>query len=521
MSAANLQLRDAIAWNQVNGGGAWALNCAWKDANIGTAQMSGDQCGGKCASTSGCTHFAWDNVNGGTCYLKSGVVSASIAVAQTANQAMCGYLKQTAAAAPAAGTTSIKWKDESSGIYWARKCDWTGAVLSSTKGKGSLCGTTCAKTSGCTHFAWTESNGGTCWMKTGAVSKSDAIASSNKGEEYFKHYSPLTHLTNLSLFLGALCGGITAANTKPTKPTTAANPAKPTTPVTPTVPQQPPAPGKTVTSAYGAPPAYATKFPIIECDKTNTCYKRNTFLIPAWGGISSNIQETGEMSFGLGRFYLVDAAATTYKQFYLNNRQISFTTDLSGIKCGQNSALYFSAMPAALGSTYCDGQNTCMEMDILEGNIAASQVTTHECANLGQVNGNNCNHNGCAASGSTKFSTQVGPNSAVINTLKPFKVTTKFITSDNTDQGTLTNIVQVFEQEGRKFETGNINKGNCVNDYGNVAQMGRGQQAGMTLILSYWEGGMDWLDGGSSNPKCKSAGNQPAKYSNIRVEPIA
>ncbi|KAI8830545.1 concanavalin A-like lectin/glucanase domain-containing protein [Chytriomyces cf. hyalinus JEL632] len=357
-------------------------------------------------------------------------------------------------------------------------------------------------------------------MKAGAVSKSDAIASSNKGEEYFQHLLSLLCVLLNCLCLGALCGGITAA-----KPTTAA--AKPTTSVTPTtpkVPEQPAAPGKTVTSAYGAPPAYATKFPIIECDKTKTCYKRNTFLIPAWGGISSNIQESGDMSFGLGRFYLVDAAATTYKQFYLNNRQISFTTDLSGIKCGQNSALYFSAMPVNLGSTYCDGQNTCMEMDILEGNIASSQVTTHECTNLGQVNGNNCNHNGCAAGGSTKFATQVGPNSAVINTLKPFKVTTKFITSDNTDQGTLTNIVQVFEQEGRKFETGNINKGNCVNDYGNVAQMGRGQQAGMTLILSYWEagnGGMDWLDGGSSNPKCKSAGNQPAKYSNIRVEPIA
>ncbi len=29
---------------------------------------------------------------------------------------------------------------------------------------------------GCTHFVWTSLNGGTCWMKTGAVAQSDAVA---------------------------------------------------------------------------------------------------------------------------------------------------------------------------------------------------------------------------------------------------------------------------------------------------------------------------------------------------------
>jgi hypothetical protein len=32
---------------------------------------------------------------------------------------------------------------------------------------------------GCTHFSWTTYMGGTCWMKTGAVSKNDAISTSD------------------------------------------------------------------------------------------------------------------------------------------------------------------------------------------------------------------------------------------------------------------------------------------------------------------------------------------------------
>ena len=36
-------------------------------------------------------------------------------------------------------------------------------------------GPMCDKTIRCTHFAWTNYNGGTCWMKYCTVSKSDAI----------------------------------------------------------------------------------------------------------------------------------------------------------------------------------------------------------------------------------------------------------------------------------------------------------------------------------------------------------
>jgi hypothetical protein len=54
-------------------------------------------------------------------------------------------------------------------------CDFKGSDLSNQKGSASSCAQTCASSSGCTHFTWTSYNGGTCWMKSGSVSKSNAF----------------------------------------------------------------------------------------------------------------------------------------------------------------------------------------------------------------------------------------------------------------------------------------------------------------------------------------------------------
>ena len=53
--------------------------------------------------------------------------------------------------------------------------------MGSVQTSGSNCGPTCARTQGCTHFSWTNYNGGTCWMKRDAVTKSDAFYSSTPG----------------------------------------------------------------------------------------------------------------------------------------------------------------------------------------------------------------------------------------------------------------------------------------------------------------------------------------------------
>ena len=45
---------------------------------------------------------------------------------------------------------------------------------------GEECGPKCILTKKCTHFTWTTLKGGTCRMKAGSVSKSDAFSTSDK-----------------------------------------------------------------------------------------------------------------------------------------------------------------------------------------------------------------------------------------------------------------------------------------------------------------------------------------------------
>ena len=66
---------------------------------------------------------------------------------------------------------AVNWN----GNNWAMSCDFNGNDLSLAQIRGEECSGRCAATAGCTHFAWTRWNGGTCWMKEGDVSKANAV----------------------------------------------------------------------------------------------------------------------------------------------------------------------------------------------------------------------------------------------------------------------------------------------------------------------------------------------------------
>jgi len=70
--------------------GDWALGCDFTGGDIGNVQVPGDQCGGKCRSTAGCTHFTWTGFNGGTCWMKGGAVSKADAIATGDTSMTCG-----------------------------------------------------------------------------------------------------------------------------------------------------------------------------------------------------------------------------------------------------------------------------------------------------------------------------------------------------------------------------------------------------------------------------------------------
>ena len=71
---------------------------------------------------------------------------------------------------------AIDWN----GNNWANGCDFDNHDLSNAQIPGAECGQKCVDTDGCTHFTWTTYNGGTCWMKTGSVTKADAVATNDQ-----------------------------------------------------------------------------------------------------------------------------------------------------------------------------------------------------------------------------------------------------------------------------------------------------------------------------------------------------
>ncbi|KAJ3224122.1 hypothetical protein HDU78_011080 [Chytriomyces hyalinus] len=195
-AAAHLAAR-AVSWNPTGDGAAWAYSCDWKGGDISNAVVPAAQCGPKCEATSGCTHFSWSNYNGGTCWMKGGSVSPNDAFSNDAKDGVCGYLKS---AQPAVGG----WTTVSD-CQWAPKCDFKGQDLTSVLAAGSACSSKCAGISGCTHFSWTNANGGTCWMKSGAAGVGDAIV--NNAE-------------------GAICGIMSSSNPQPPPPPPPGGPYK-------------------------------------------------------------------------------------------------------------------------------------------------------------------------------------------------------------------------------------------------------------------------------------------------------
>jgi hypothetical protein len=69
----------------------------------------------------------------------------------------------------------IDWQDDkSTSTKWASACYFEDGDLSNKQVAGDECARTCASTFGCTHFTWNSYNGGTCWMKRGNISESNA-----------------------------------------------------------------------------------------------------------------------------------------------------------------------------------------------------------------------------------------------------------------------------------------------------------------------------------------------------------
>jgi hypothetical protein len=234
------------------------------------------------------------------------------------------------------------------------------------------------------------------------------------------------------------------------------------------------------------------------------------------------------------RAYLVEPSGQGHEKVFLKNRILAFDVDISRLQCGYNAALYYSMMPFHdLGKGYCDAQGTrkedaCNEYDVLEANVAAVGQATHSCTFDDNANCDNwgCSINSRRSGGPKPF--------GAIDTTKPFRVTTKFITNDGTDKGTLVAVEQRFHQNKKEFQFPTITESYCLGlgagnpefpTTGKLEAMSQAFDHGMTMIFSLWGFGndsMSWLDGGINNPDCAAAaqGDNSISFSNIVIAKI-
>jgi cellulose 1,4-beta-cellobiosidase len=287
----------------------------------------------------------------------------------------------------------------------------------------------------------------------------------------------------------------------------------------------------------------------------------------------------GPYSTNIGsRLYLL-GSQSQYQMFKLKNQEFSFDVDVSNLPCGLNGALYFVEMDAdggmskypnnkagaAYGTGYCDAQcphdikfidgeanilnwspdpnnpnagtgqygSCCNEMDVWESNKMATAVTPHSCSVNGQYrctgtqcgDGNNryggvCDKDGCDFNsyrmGAQSF---FGPG-LTVDSSKPFKVVTQWITSDNTSNGDLVEIRRLYVQNGKVIHNSATNftgiksydsisdqfcndqkqlfgDKNSFEAMGGLKTMGASLERGVVLVLSLWDdyaAHMLWLD---------------------------
>ncbi|KAJ3048756.1 hypothetical protein HK097_010237 [Rhizophlyctis rosea] len=271
---------------------------------------------------------------------------------------------------------------------------------------------------------------------------------------------------------------------------------------------------------------YILPISLQNCATANGCVATNTgiivdasgtgtqtgakYTLPSDAAISS-INNGAGLSFTkpISRSYLVNRNSQKYELLNFKNRAFSFDVNLGAVGCGYNAALYMSQMPgnSQIGLGYCDAQNTCNEMDILEGNIGSQAVTPHPCAGVNNTGA--CDPWGCTVNTYNTFASSVGPGKT-IDTTKTYTITTEFHTADGTDSSEITYIQQILTQGSNKVVLTKQDDSMCSSEQywrptNGYTTFSKAYDIGMVLIFSFWGGpgtDMSWLDSGSSNPNC-------------------
>jgi len=167
------------------------------------------------------------------------------------------------------------------------------------------------------------------------------------------------------------------------------------------------------------------------------------------------------------------------------------------VGCGCDAAFYLVGMPSSAagsnGDYYCDancvGGSCCTEMDLMEANTAALQITPHRCTSA---------TGGCDAGGCTRNTQSItngyGSGSQfTINTQNSFTVSISF----HETSSQLSSITSVISQGSKSITM--THDSTCGSGY--LQGMTSAFQTGLVPVWSVWAGSMGWLD----SPACSSS----------------
>jgi len=225
-----------------------------------------------------------------------------------------------------------------------------------------------------------------------------------------------------------------------------------------------------------------------------------------WGVVTPS---GSQITLGLGpRAYIGNNCASSsfntnvFLKFNPLGSTITFTVNLASTWCGTDAAFYLVGMPAANagsnGDYYCDsndgsGNGYCTEMDLIEANRHALQMTAHQCDGTSSCDGSGCYVNTMNANGPSAAATPnvFGPGSSyTINTENAFTMAVTFTESS----GELTQVTAVLTQ-GSNTLTLTLDSSLCSSTATSLPNVGAAFPSGMVAVWSYWSGSTTWLDG--------------------------
>eukprot|EP00930_Biecheleria_cincta_P008867 TRINITY_DN11047_c0_g1_i1.p1 TRINITY_DN11047_c0_g1~~TRINITY_DN11047_c0_g1_i1.p1 ORF type:complete len:361 (-),score=43.69 TRINITY_DN11047_c0_g1_i1:47-1129(-) len=201
----------------------------------------------------------------------------------------------------------------------------------------------------------------------------------------------------------------------------------------------------------------------------------------------------------------------SYLAIRLLGKRFSYTTDISGVGCGCNAAVYFTSMhqekrATKCGDFYCDAARvcgaSCAEIDVQEANMFAYRSTLHSD---GDETGWSAGLGGYGPHTKVWKNDEYGPHGTCIKTTNPYAVAAEFPVGED---GNLKELRVSLSQAGCSIEL-------SVQGYNRTAELTRALRAGMTPILSYWKSKapwyLSWVDGWWMNGTKKLHGDGPCE----------